>query len=386
MSEKRNRPKIDVECHGDPRELGVAIGESLKERIRIAERILPDFETFRLHQPWWMPNSVFYYVAQRRARWTLEPNLAANYPAIQERLVGIAQGAQTTVEFLYLFHALESASTGACDVLPSLAACTAVAVNGSRTASRHSLLTHNFDLVPATAPLLSLRRNSGSGPFRSIGLSLAPMAGTIDGINERGLSITYNYAPTTDYDETEPPISLAIDDALGNCSTTTQAIDRITSYPRGGGALLMLADARGEVAALELSARHHHRRWTDDSGVLSHSNAYRSREMQQFEMPRTAVYSDRAPRVLRGTPVFRSAARRDMRLSYLLRDSSMLSSSDLLRFMSDHGHKNIPSEDTICMHGSHWSTLATVELNPGERTVSVAYGPACEANYATFEV
>ena len=386
MSHELKRPKIDVECHGDPRELGLAIGESLRERIRIAERVLPDFETFRLHQPWWMPTSVFYYMAQRRARWALEPSLAANYPSMQERLLGIAQGAHTTVEFLYLFHALESASTGTCDVVPSLAACTAVAVNGSRTASRHSLLCHNFDLVPATAPLLSLRRNSGSGPLRSISLSLAPMAGTIDGINERGLSITYNYAPTTDCDETEPPVSLGIDDALGNCSTTTQAIDRITSYPRGGGALLMLADARGEVAALELSAHHCHRRWTDASGVLSHSNAYRSRAMQQFEMPRTAVYSDRAPQALRGMPVFQSAARRDMRLSYLLRNNSMLGSSDLLRFMSDHGKEEVPSGDTICMHGSHWSTLATVELNPGERTMSVAYGPACEANYTTFEV
>lgn len=90
MSEEPNRPKIDVECLGDPREFGLAIGESLRERIRTAERILPDFETFRLHQPWWMATSVFYYMAQRRARWALEPSLAANYPFMQERLMGIA--------------------------------------------------------------------------------------------------------------------------------------------------------------------------------------------------------------------------------------------------------------------------------------------------------
>lgn len=85
-------------------------------------------------------------------------------------------------------------------------------------------------------------------------------------------------------------------------------------------------------------------------------------------------------------PVFQSAACRDTRLAYLLRDNSTLSSSDMLRFMSDHGHDEVPSSDTICMHGSHWSTLATVELNPGERTMSVGYGPAYEANYTTFEV
>lgn len=385
MSDQRDRPKIDVDCSGDPRELGLAIGESLRARIRVAERLLPDFETFRLNQPWWMPTSVFYYLAQRRARWALEPSLAVDYPAMQQRLMGIAEGAETSVDFLYLFHALESASTGAYDVQPSLAACTAVAVDGSRTAERQSLIAHNFDLVPATSPLLSLRRNSGSGPLRSIGLSLAPMAGIIDGINERGLSITYDYAPTTDWDETGSPVSLAIDDALGHCSTVTQAIDRITSHSRGGGALLMLADTRGEIAALELSA-HHHRRRRAAGGALRHSNAYRSRAMQRFEMPRTAVYSDRAPEALRGTRIFESAARRDTRLSNLLRDNSIISSDDLKRFMSDHGRKDVPSANTICMHGPHWSTLATVELHPRERTLSVAYGPACEAVYTTFEV
>lgn len=380
------RPQIDVDCHGDPRELGLAIGVSLRERIRAAERLLPDFETFRLYQPWWMPTSVFYYVAQRRARWALEPGLTANYPAMQQRLLGIAEGAQTSVEFLYLFHAMESASTGAYDVLPNLAACTAVAVDGTRTADRHSLLAHNFDLVPATAPLLSLRRSSGSGPLRSIGLSLAPMAGIIDGINEHGLSITYNYAPTTDCDETGPPVSLAIDDALGHCSTVTQAIERITSYSRGGGALLMLADARGEIAALELSAHHHHSRPAGAGGGLRHSNAYRSRAMQRFEMPRTAVYSERAPQALRGTRVFQSATRRDMRLSHLLRDRPVVDTHGLKQLMADHGRDGVPGSDTICMHGSHWTTLATVQLHPSGRTLSIAYGPACQATFTTFAV
>ena len=329
---------------------------------------------------------MFYYIAQRRARSALEPSLAANYPLMQERLLGIAEGAETSVDFLYLFHALESASTGAYAVQPSLAACTAVAVNGSRTSTNRNLVAHNFDLVPATAPLLSLRRNSGGGPLRSCGLTLAPMAGIIDGINECGLAVTYNYAPTNDSDGSEPPISLAIDDALAHCSTITQAIQRITNHPRGGGALLMLADASGDVAALELSAHHHHCRWTSGDGIVSHSNAYRSRSMRQFEMPRTAVYTDGAPQALRGTPIFQSAQLRDQRLNNLLSDNAPLDSSDLERIMSDHGSDDQPSANTVCMHGAHWSTLASVQLNPVERTLSVAYGSACSANFTSFEV
>lgn len=383
MEKHFEEPKIDVTCKGDDREYGVAIGSNLQPKIYRAQESIADFETFRLHQPWWMPFPVYQYVAQRRARWMLEPRISTVYPHLAERIIGIAQGAKTSVDFLYLFHAMESVSTDVSE--PALAGCTAVAARGTRTQDRNPIVGHNFDLVDLASPLLALRESHRTGGLRYVGFTLAPMAGVVDGINEAGLAITYDYAPTTDLELDGPPISFGIDEALSTCTTVTQAVQRLAELPRGGGALLMLADASGDIAALELSANHSElRRPQSESDYLSHSNAYQTATMQRHELPRNSVYADTAPADLRDTPVFQSAERRDDRIQQLFESDLVVSPDSLAALMSDHGREDCGNGDTICMHGSYWSTLASVQLMPVERRLRISYGPACEAEYQDF--
>lgn len=383
MNTQFEKPRLDVRCQGDNREFGMAIGSELKPKIVRAQEDIARFETFCLHRPWWMPVSVYQRLAQRRARWMLEPRIRKCYPHLAERIVGMAQGARTSVDFLYLFHALESIATDVAE--PALAGCTAVAARADRTADRQPIVAHNFDLVDLASPLLSLRESHRSDGLRYLGFTLAPMAGVVDGINEAGLAITYDYAPTTDVMPGGPPISFGVDEALSTCTTVSQAAEHIARLPRAGGALLMLADTTGDIAALELSARHGQlRRPKPGDDCLSHSNAFQTPEMQKHELPRTAVYSDNAPEGLRNTPVFQSAERRDEQATRLLRANRGLSADDLANLMSDHGPEEYGSADTICMHGPYWSTLASVQLLPAERRLRVSYGPACCAEYQDF--
>ena len=91
--------------------------------------------------------------------------------------------------------------------------------------------------------------------MRSLEFITAPMAGTIDGVNEAGLCITYNYAFTLDRpNQPAGMISMAISEALASCRTVAEAAEWITSRPRWGGGLLMLADATGDIASLEFSS------------------------------------------------------------------------------------------------------------------------------------
>ena len=83
------------------------------------------------------------------------------------------------------------------------------------------------------------------------------MAGAIDGVNEAGLCITYNYAFTLR--QARRTRRLDFDGHFrspGRSRTVTEAVDWISSRPRSSGALLMLADTTGDIASLELSASH----------------------------------------------------------------------------------------------------------------------------------
>lgn len=388
MTDSLPVPSVNVRLDSNsPHEQGVMIGRTLRAEILCAERIMHQFETFRLQQPWWMPYYVFQYMAMWRARSLMEPRLEDAYPKLTARLRGMAEGAGTSLEFLFLFHALESASTSAAPIAPSLAACSAVAARGKRTVDQLPVLAHNFDLVPSTMPLLTVRESRIPQCFSYVALSLAPMTGVIDGINEAGLAITYNYAPTTDSIDGGSPVSMSIDWALSNCGTVEQAAERLAASPRGGGALLMLADASGDIASLELSAHHAQlRRPTGALEWLVHSNAYQTEAMQKYELPRSMVYDQSAPQALRGVPVFESAEKRQQQMERLLLDSEPLDVDSLEKLLSDHGPHDQPSGNSICMHGPHWSTLASVQLFPAQRRLRVSYGHACRASFEDFQL
>ena len=134
-----------------------------------------------------------------------------------------------------------------CTVVPAFGACSAVAVRGRRSATGEPVIARNFDYLPVVQPLYTLRESRPHSGLRSIDFTIAPFAGAIDGVNEEGLCITYDYAYVTDFNgKGTAPISVIIAEALQRCATVADAAAWISSRPRWGGGLLMLADAGGE--------------------------------------------------------------------------------------------------------------------------------------------
>src|SRR5262249_36265800 len=152
-------------------------------------------------------------------------------------------------------NAMESAlSSVEGRMVPALAgACSALAVRGQRSKSGEGIIAHNFDYPPLVQPYFILRESRPRNGFRSLDFAVAPQAGTIDGVNEAGLCITLNYAFLTDGGRPAPLITMAIADALASCGTVSEALARISRQPRWGAGMLMLADASGDIASLELS-------------------------------------------------------------------------------------------------------------------------------------
>jgi hypothetical protein len=384
MIQRAGAPSIDVVYRGCGFDAGYEIGGALADKMEAAFTAIADFDSFRAGQPWWMPYGVYQYLAERRAKWALEKPLAAVLPSANERIQGMATGSVQAIERFYLFQAMELLSAAyECPQPSSFAACTAVAIAPQRTRSRRPLLAHNFDVVSLARPMFTLRNGIGRHA-RWLEFSMAPLAGTIDGMNDHGLCIVYNYAMGRASGPVAPPTSVHLFDVLVESNTVEQAIDQLVHAPRCGAALLMLADAGGNLAALELTHSDARVRYPKD-GILFHSNAFQNTHMKKQEVPRDARYADDAPESLRGKRIFDSPIRRDQRMAELLSQSQQpwdLPTLEIL--MGDHGGEGIGSEDTICMHGPYWSTHSAIQMDPVERRMRVSYGPACEAGFRDF--
>src|SRR5262249_28160712 len=156
------------------------------------------------------------------------------------RLSGIAQGAGVDSERLWLLTAMEAmmSDQSDCTRVPPLGGCSALAVTGRRSAIGEPVIVRNFDYIEPVRPLYSMRRSRPNGGFESLDFTLAPFPGTIDGINEKGLCITYNYAYATDRRRPSAPLSIVIADALQRCGSVAEAVSWITSRPRWGAGIL----------------------------------------------------------------------------------------------------------------------------------------------------
>ena len=372
-------------CQGSPRELGLAQGDCLRDRIAQSRQALAQLEGFRLEQPWWLPYPLFRWLAERKARRLLAGPLARDFPEMDVRLRGITEGAGLGLEALYLLNALEPllASVRGRTVAPCLGACSAVAVTAERSGIGEPIIARNFDYLPLIQPFYTVRDTRPQGRLRSLDFTVAPLAGAIDGMNEKGLCITYNYAFTTDTPSAlTGTLSMVIAETLERCGTVTEAVDWITTRPRWGGGILMLADATGDVASLELSStRSRLRRPAPGQDVLFHTNAFSCSEMCEIQVPPDAVFNERAPTALRGRRVLESSEVRDRRLTELLDRPGLLDPDELAALMADHGPDGVPGDYTLCVHGSYWYTTACLQFFPRSRRMRVAYSTACRARY-----
>jgi hypothetical protein len=370
--------------------MGIQQGQACREKLRLIEPLLPQVEALRLAQPRWLPFHWFLRLAETRATWMVRKPLLRDDPEIHARLAGISRGSGVRLRLLYLVNALECllASTRRCTVNPPLGACSAVAVRGSRSATGGPLIARNFDYLPLVQPLYSLRESRPASRFRSLDFTMAPLAGAVDGINERGLCITYDYGFAIDDAEgSGPPISASISAALERSTTVGEAAELIMSRPRWGGGLLMLADAQGDIASLELSTtRSQLRRPPPGEDVLYHTNAFSTESMQAVQVRADAVFTPRAPASLRHKRPLDSSVCRDARFAELLAQHDRFGWDELTEVMSDHGPDDDPNGHGLCVHSDYWYTTASLQFDPRGRQMRVAYASTCQAKYQEFGI
>jgi hypothetical protein len=369
--------------------MGLMQGRILRDKIHRTWECLKNMEAFRLEQPGWMPFGLFRRLAAGKAAGALVPALRAGDPPMLERLAGIAEGCGLPLRSLCLMNAMEALlSTVQGRTVPAAGpGCSAVAVRGRRSRNGEPVVVRNFDYPPITQPYQTMRVSQPQNGLRSLEFLVAPQAGVVDGMNEAGLCITLNYAFMTDASTPAPLITMAIADALAQCTTTAQAIERITRRARWGAGMLMLADTSGDIASLELSnTRSAVRRPEPGEDCLAFTNVCRCPEMAAIQAPATEVFGDRVPTALRGQPVLAWHQDRADRIESLLRSRPAVSPEDLEQIMADHGPGGEGDGASPCVHTDYWKTTACLQWFPARRRARVSFSTACEAHYVTFDL
>ena len=377
-------PCINCRCAGDWREMGLAQGTALKEQIVGTYGGLRELQALRLEQPWWLPYPLFLRFAGQKSEAAFVPALRQSDPAMLARLEGIAEGCGLQMRGLCLMNAMEAfigSLSGRVATSPA-GACSAVAVRGGRSRNGEPMLAKNFDYLRLFQPYYMLRESRPRGGFRSLDFAVAPQAGTVDGLNEKGLAITMNYAFVTDAGTPNPLVTMLIADALASCATVADAVKRIMARPRWGAGMLMLADASGDLASVELSnTRSGVRCPAPGQDWLLFTNVCLCAETCAVQVPGSAVYGGRVASALRGRSVLEPHSKRSRRLEELLLKQPSVGPDELAGIMADHGPTGAPDGTSPCVHTDYFNTTAAFQWFPASRRVRATYTSPCQARY-----
>lgn len=361
---------------GSPMEMGRQQGETLRHSIAASRRTLLSLERFQMLCPRWVPMPMFEFMSRQKARKLVEPPLRQHYVNQALYYDGLARGSGVGLGNLLLLTSAEILLSR----IDFAAACSAAAVRTPDGIVLHK----NFDYPEPIRPYYFVRSCAPDQGFATLEFTVAPLAGAVDGVNERGLGVTYDYAFCTDPIRHNVPLSIAINEMLRSCATLNEALDFLSKRPRSGGALLMIADASGAAASVELSnTRLSVRRLERDRAALTHTNHYQIPELQEIEIPRDAVYSDHNVEALRGRKVHESSFMRGARLERLFPEP--VDADEVWKRMSDH-NGTAGNDNTVCRHGDYWQTTAAVQVIPAKGIIRFADGKPCENRPAVAEL
>ena len=220
-----------IECSGSPREVGAQHGRFLRDEIRQA------------YQDWEAAQWLSGDLAPVRER--MLTYLGAHYPEMIEEMEGIAQGAGVGFDVPFALTAFNS-------VYPELMSCSVFAVRSKEPRGCVGK-THDIGVVEQRWGLV--QKIAYQNGARMIRCGSVGSLWTVAGINERGIAVATASAPRfTGQEGFGVPQHAGPTPVLYRACTVPEAIDEFSGMLFAGKGLNMaLADAQGDVAAIEKS-------------------------------------------------------------------------------------------------------------------------------------
>lgn len=379
-------------------EMGLEQGKAFQREINHLYSDLTQSEELLASKPFLLPKFLFIKLVNSISSNKIKDAIKNNLPSQWEFLKGLKQGSELDMKELLFLQAIDALGTEInnynmeeLNINLNYGECSAVGVSGDKSKTGNPLIIKNWDGPETLANYIFFRHiiPSAQGKYSTLSSGVYGLAGINNGINEKGLSIVYNYAHPEHIGDKGIPAMFLIREVLEKCTTVSEAIDIFKTYPRLGGANIMIGDQSGELVVLEMGpSKVIARQNTDNTqNYLISTNHYLSSEMKAREIPRNAVYDENAPFHIEGEPIHKSSLLRYQAASSILKtDSPEKVSLNFLntKIQQNHGPKNEPSRYTFCNHGPHISTGFGVMLDAKNRDFYAVYGKPCQRSMQKF--
>lgn len=224
----------EFHCEGAPRDLGLDQGRACRDDLRL------EFA----RSPFWERWSIQLGVNEKRPA-RIARDLKRYFPQQSEALEGLVRGSEVPHGWLASVLARELGA----ELPTNVGAAVALAADASR-AGGAPIVARTLDCEPV------IRHSRPDGGFASVELTLPWFTAALAGVNEGGLAATWVSLPGGFAGNgCAAPAALLIQDCLARFDSIRGAADWCTGRPCGGRAVILLADAGGDVTTLEVDGR-----------------------------------------------------------------------------------------------------------------------------------
>ncbi len=272
------------------------------------------------------------------------------FPNQLEEMQGTADEIKTPVEQLAYLSASYLRGGNCCHfILP-----------GRIMQNQQDILARSYEFSESMDDM-NISRISSPGVYTHMGSAMM-WHGRYDGINEKGLAVTMSAGglPVSSLEGLLPPIQdgfqfwTLIRAVLETCQTVQQGIDLIKDVPLCGNPILMLLDAAGDQARVE---------------VLGNQIAVKSirAEDEEFPLAATNHFQDlSAPKV----PVFKQSHTRLKTIEDFQNSKNKFTLQDVQTFLD----MLYPQGVSCNYYQEFFGTLRSMIFNPKEKSLQVRFG------------
>lgn len=378
-----------AEFQGSHYEMGLQQGQRYQENLKLGLKTLPKTIEFTAMKPRWLPSLLFFSIARKKAYQWFQPQLTKWAPNQAERAKGIAEGAQIDLKWIYLLLGSEI-MLGTHDYeIPLSEGCTNIGITQERTQYSEPMVARNFDYARFVLPFLQLRKNRPTGLYQSFDLTAAPLPGTFNGINEKGVFIGTNECFATSEREDGLSASVLIQEALETCANTGEVITYLQKSPRGSTNNWLVADASNDIRALEYTSKRLYERAIEpgsQGGFVVVTNHFEREELRAIDLPLNAVFGKKSPLPLQGIVINETSKVRFMRASELLRHPNRVAVPELQAILRDHTSDPQTKFNALCHHDPLNITAASMILKLKSREAWICIGNPCENPYQQINI
>ena len=294
------------------------------------------------------------------------PFAEESVPQYVEELQGIAEGAGIDFNDLLVLNCIEAITEDALHT-----GCTSLAAAPEVTADGSLLVGHNEDWLPDDFDTVYLVHARPDNEPAYLGITYGGLLPNI-GFNEYGIAQCCDSVYPNDARIGVPRVFVSR--AVLAARTPSDAIRAALNRRRAAGYNHLIVHVSGEVYNVEVSAEDFDVIYGSD-GILAHTNNYLSRRMLAIEKDSDELIASRV-RYNRATRLMRSQL-------------GKLSLKSFKAILADH--VNYPQ--SICSHIDEndrplerQQTIASLLMDLTTRTMYVAWGPPCQAEYYSFKL